>query len=150
MRQQPSDDVREFFAEFERAGNDNDIQAVIQQFAEVFLNADPNGAQPVPRAALAAALPQRKALFDSIGLLRTHLTAITETALDEHYVLVDTQWSTELRDPGALSGPLDLTSTFVLRREAGTLRIVFYLNHQDIVARIRAASSPTPEATQGR
>lgn len=111
----------------------------VDQFADVFLNVEPNGAQPVSRTALTLALPYRTAFFDAVGLVRTRLTAITETALDTHHVLVNTQWATELRDPDALAGTLNLASTFIPRRDAGTLRIVFYLNHQDILVRIRAA-----------
>ncbi len=103
------------------------------QFVEVFLNADPNGTTPVPRSALIESLPQRRQLFATIGLTETHLTAISQTTLDEHYTLVATEWAADLEGGDSLP----LSSTFLLRREAGSLRIVLYLNHLDIVAAVR-------------
>ncbi len=140
MTHQVSTDVREFFTEFERASNSGDPDAIAAQFADMFLNADPNGTQPVPRSAFIAALPHRQSLFERIGLRGTRLIDLDARPLDDHYVLVTTRWATELEDPDRFDGPLDLASTFILRREPGGLRIVFYLNHQDIIARIRAAA----------
>jgi hypothetical protein len=126
-------DVRMFFAEFERAGNTDDVALTESQFANVFLNADPNGTSAIPRTHLIDKLPQRRQFFASIGLQRTTLTAISQTTLDTHYVLAKTDWSAELEN----GDPLALSSTFMLRRENASLRIVLYLNHLDIVASVR-------------
>ena len=58
------------------------------------------------------------------------LDQLEETPLDDDHTLVRTSWILRLRD--APQGPMSLTSTFVLRREQGAWRIVFYLNHQDM------------------
>ena len=126
-------DIQSFFDDFQRAGDNDDADATKRQFAEVFLNADPNGTSPVPRSALIASLPQRRALFATIGLVRTRLTAISQTTLDERYVLVATEWAADLEGGDSLP----LSSTFLLRREAASLHIVLYLNHLDIVAAVR-------------
>lgn len=67
-----SDGVRRFFDEFERNTNGGDAGAIAAQFADVFMNADPNGAAPVPKSAFLAALPQREKLFASIGCRPAH------------------------------------------------------------------------------
>ena len=120
--------VRDFFAEFERNGNTRDLDAVANQFADVFMSADPKGAVAVPRETFLAALPHRERLFATVGLTRTRLASIRETRLDDVYTLVDTDWIGELRDGGELA----LSSTFILRREGESHVVVFYLNHQDI------------------
>jgi hypothetical protein len=55
-------------------------------------------------------------------------------------VLVETGWSAARTD-GA-SAPLTLKSTFIVRRETAGLRIVFYLNHQDLAAVLAPAQRP--------
>lgn len=138
MSDQISSDVRDFFARFEQAGNRLDLDEISGQFADPFMSADPNGVQAVPKAAFLAALPAREKLFASIGATGMRLTGITETPLDDHYILVDTQWETE--PATSETEPLSLSSAYVLRRtEDDTLQIVFYLNHQDIMEVIRAA-----------
>ena len=130
MTAQPSLEVRGFFAAFERASNQRDLQASATQFADVFLSADPNRVTAVTRQAFLDALPQRAQLFASIGHTGTRLVSLKEAPLDDRHVLADTTWETQLEDGDTLT----LSSVFLSRREPGALRIVFYLNRQDIVA----------------
>jgi hypothetical protein len=138
LSDQISSDVRDFFARFEQAGNRLDLDEISGQFADTFMSADPGGVTAVPKAAFLAALPAREKLFASIGATGMRLTGITETPLDDHYILVDTQWETE--PSTSETEPLSLSSAYVLRRtEDDRLQVVFYLNHQDITEVIRAA-----------
>lgn len=138
MADQISSAVRDFFADFERAGNELDLDVVSRQFADPFMSADPGGVQTVPKAAFLAALPAREKLFASAGARGMRLTGITETPLDDHYILADTEWETEPASDDAK--PLTLSSAFVLRRTPeGGLQVVFYLNHQDVMAVIQEA-----------
>jgi hypothetical protein len=107
---------------------------VAELFADVFLHADPHGAAPVPRHAMLAALPQRERSFAAAGLGRARLDSATETALDDHYVLLRTHWSAPSTVPDGGSGPLALDSTFLLRRDNSRLSVVVHLNHADIAA----------------
>lgn len=136
MPDQISSDVRDFFARFEQAGNRLDLDEISGQFADPFMSADPGGVRPVPKAAFLAALPGREKLFASIGATGMRLTKITETPLDDHYILVDTEWETE--PATSETEPLTLSSAYILRRtDDQTLQVVFYLNHQDIMEVIR-------------
>jgi hypothetical protein len=98
------------------------------------MSADPSGVTAVPRPAFLAALPQRQKLFDAIGARALRLTELTETRLDDSYLLVETQWSAELDTRSGQHDTMSLSSSFILRRQADSLKIVFYLNHQDIHA----------------
>jgi hypothetical protein len=63
------------------------------------------------------------------------LRSSREIELDEHHVLVRTEWT--VQPPGGRTDGLSLASAFLLRRDGDELRIVAYLNHQDIRAALR-------------
>src|SRR6516225_6667004 len=99
MPNEVSAEVHAFFDRFERASDILDVETIATLFAEVFMSADPNGVRAVPRDAFVAALPQRQKLFDLMGATAIRLTALSETQLDDNYVLVHTRWAADLRDP---------------------------------------------------
>ena len=124
-------DVRDFFRRFQSAGEDLDNELLASLFSGVFLSLDPNSATAVSPQALLAALPRRKQLFEAIGSDGLELADISEMPLDDRHTLVRTSWRLRMRNQ-ALPDPIFLHSTFILRREDGAWRIVFYLNHQDL------------------
>jgi ketosteroid isomerase-like protein len=125
----PDAQVEAFFDTFAAASDQLDTDRLAGLFAETFLAADPAGVQPVPRQAFLAALPRRAELFGAAGITRVILVDLHHHALDDTYVLARTDWRGERT--GA-SIPVRLSSTFILRRDADRLRVVFYLNHQDL------------------
>ena len=131
MRSTPRPDVREFFERYERPGQSLDAGVLARCFAKQFLSLDSSSSQALTPAALMAALPRRKALFQSIGSDGLELNGLEETPLDDMHTLVWTSWMLRLRGESA-HAPITLKSTFVLRREHGEWRIVLYLNHQDM------------------
>ena len=135
-----SDEVRLFFEEFERNSGDLNLDGIGAQFADVFMNADPERVVPVPKAAFLAALPQREKMFSGIGVTRIRLASVRETVLDSLHTLAATDWIAELKD----GDELPLASTFVLRRQGASFVVVFYLNHQDIGRLIAARSGADP------
>jgi hypothetical protein len=131
-----SDEVRQFFEAYERSDRELDRDTLDRLYAEVFLAADPNGAHPVQREQLLAALPGRRAMFEAAGVTAVTLQTLQERWLDDHYVLVETTWSAAR--PGAAD--LDLASAFLLCRGDRGLQIVLYLNHRDIVSALTSAN----------
>jgi ketosteroid isomerase-like protein len=128
--------VEAFFATFAAASDQLDVDRLAELFAETFCAADPAGVQPVPRQAFLAALPRRAELFAAAGIARVVLADLRHQALDATYVLARTDWRGERI--GA-STPVRLSSTFILRRDADRLRVVFYLNHQDLTRALGVA-----------
>jgi hypothetical protein len=128
-------DVRAFFDRYAHAGDRLDDTALTDSFHEVFLSLDPTAATPVPRAALLAALPRRKEMFESAGVGTMVLSTLGESPLDELHTLAHASWTA----PVESGEPLTLSSTFLLRRDAtgAPWRIVVYLNHQDVGELIR-------------
>jgi ketosteroid isomerase-like protein len=122
--------VEAFFDTFAAASDQLDLDRLAELFAETFLAADPAGVQPVPREAFLRVLPRRAELFAAAGITRVALTDLQHQPLDDTYVLARTDWRAERQ--GAASTAVRLSSTFILRRDADRLRVVFYLNHQDL------------------
>ena len=125
----PDGQVEAFFATFAAASHQLDTDRLAELFAETFLAADPAGVQAVSRQAFLHALPRRAELFAAAGITRVALTDLQHQPLDDTYVLARTDWRAE-RTGASL--PVRLSSTFILRREEDRLRVVFYLNHQDL------------------
>ena len=113
-----------------------------EPFHETFLSLDPAAARVVSRDQLRAALPMRTRMFASIGALGTRLGDVTVIPLDDLHALARAAWDVEFADPDA--EPLQLRSTFLLRRVEGQWVVVVYLNHQDIVQIAAARSSRSP------
>jgi hypothetical protein len=138
--------VEEFFADFEKRGNDP--SAVSDFFDDQFLSLDPSGSMVVRTDQLAAALPSRAAMFRTIGITGTRLASLALSVLDEKHVLVHTRWDSTFVEPS--SDPLELSSSFLLRRTDRGWRVAVYLNHADIAQVIarRHAASDRPERVE--
>jgi hypothetical protein len=133
----PTAEVRAFFDEFERNSAELAVDRISAQFADTFMNADPQRVMAVPRAAFIAALPQREKMFQAAGISRVRLASVRETVLDPMHVLAATDWIAESTDGAEIT----LASTFILRRQGSSFVVVFYLNHQDITT-VLAARRP--------
>jgi len=133
--------VGRFLLAFEQNNASGDIPALIAQFADVFMAAGPNGAQPVSSADFARALPKRTQLFQSLGCQSTKLVSCVETLLDARFVMAETRWKLTFVREGQAPKEVRADSLYILDMgsldaEAG-LKIVFYLAHQDLLATVR-------------
>ncbi|MBB5340467.1 hypothetical protein [Tunturiibacter gelidoferens] len=140
-------EVEDFLKRFQINANVGSAEEIVEQFADVFMSADPSGARAVPSSKLLMAIPQRKKLFEGVGGGATALVSVEQTRLDDRYVLLKTEWLMKL-DRG--SGPgedLTLRSTFVLYRSDDGLKIVFYLNHEDLMSLLRERGSLPTDKT---
>ncbi|WP_433292146.1 hypothetical protein ACQP2F_27235 [Actinoplanes sp. CA-030573] len=111
------------FESFSSAGAD---PALGECFADPFVVADTDGARPVSRAAFLQALPRRAQAFADAGVGRAALTSLTESRIDDNYLLIRTEW-----ECARLAGgdPLRLASSFLVRDDGDRLEILLYLNH---------------------
>ena len=95
----PSEAMERFFHTFESNTMRDNVDAVVSQFADVFMAANPQGAQAVRAADFALALPKKKQLFDRLGCRSTELVSLTEQRLDTRYVMATTQWKMTFEQP---------------------------------------------------
>jgi hypothetical protein len=119
----PDPDVAAFLDDYDHG----DATAL---FADTFLALDPARATAVTPAQLAAALPARRQMFAAAGVGPLNRTGARQQRLDDRHILVAADWSAE-RSTG---GPLNVASTFLLRREGDSFQIMVYLNHTDLAA----------------
>jgi hypothetical protein len=124
-----------FFADYQRNISEGKIDALVAMFAETYLNGGPHGYQFLHSAALAAGLPRRRQLLDSLGCGPSRLVSLTETPLDARFVLARTRWNFDVAaDP---AHPVAVDSTFLLDT-AEPMRILVYISHQDLVAMLKS------------
>jgi hypothetical protein len=131
------DEIEIFLKRYETNANIGTAEEIVSQFAEVFMAADPSGARPVPASVLLAAVPQRKKLFESMGSGVTTLASLEQTRLDDRYILLKTEWLVKFDRGNGRSEELRLRSTFIVQRFDDRMRIVFYLNHEDLATVLR-------------
>ncbi|MEU0560212.1 hypothetical protein [Dactylosporangium sp. NPDC006015] len=101
----------------------------VELFADPFLFADAGGARPVSRADFLAILPRRAQMFAAAGYGPAQLTRTEQQRLDEHYLLVRTDWSA----PSITGGePAELSSSYLLHEDGTSVSVVAYVNHKTV------------------
>jgi hypothetical protein len=139
--------IRRFFQTYARYSDAGDIPAIVSQFAETFMAANPNGAQCVRAADFALALPKRFQLFKDLGCESTSLVLLAETTLDNRFVMAETRWRMTFRREHQEPVEALADSLFIVNTGGQSLKIVFYLAHQDYTVMLRKSGllpSSTP------
>lgn len=129
MKTAQVNEIEEFFADFERASEDENWAHYGELFLGEFMNMDPSSAGAVARNDLIAFLPRRKAVFERAGATGTRLTRLQVERLDGTHALARTTWEVVFDREHT---PVNLETTFVLRFE-DRWRIAVYLNHGSLL-----------------
>ncbi len=119
-----------FFAACERNIAESNIDGLVAQFAETYLNGGPHGYQFLHSTDLAAGLPRRRQLLNSLGCGPSRLVSLTETPLGDRFVLAQTRWQFAV---GGVEDPILIDSSFLLDITEPA-RILVYISHHDLVA----------------
>jgi ketosteroid isomerase-like protein len=135
--QTDSERVGAFFAEYEANIAGADPTAVAAQYADSFVFAGPNGTQAVRREDFVKVLPKRQAFVKSAGLQSSKVVAVEEASVDDRCVLVKVQWSLQFESATAPVSAIDVSSTYLLQQQPDGLRIVFQLDHDDLMKRVQ-------------
>jgi hypothetical protein len=106
-------------------------------FAPVFMTAGEHGVQIVRASDLVRAIPKRRAMLEAMGCQLPQLETVRDTALDERYSLVRTEWRWRVVRAGQVVADLTLPSSFLVDRGGAMPQIVCYLPHQDITTVLR-------------
>jgi hypothetical protein len=121
-----------FISSYERNTTNNDLTAVVNQFADPFLAAGPDGSIIVPAAGFAQKLPSRKQYLEEAGLCSSKLIARRDTAVSDRYVLVSTEWQMDFVPADKPAATLTVSSSFLIDLGGGEPKILVYLTHQDL------------------
>ena len=130
--------VRKFFEDYERSMQTANSELLAGQYGDAFIFAGPQGVQAIPKDDFLKALPQREGFFKAIGLASSTIQTLEETQLDDNYVMVKTDWKLRFEKDAGRSIVDEISATYVLYRQADRLRIVFQLDHQDLLKRVQA------------
>jgi hypothetical protein len=130
--------IYRFFQLYAQKSSEDDIPALVSQFADPFVSADPHGTHCVRVADFAAVLPKRKLLFDQLGARPAVLVSLVETQLDARYVLAKTTWRFDFAGANLKEARQVLAdSTFLIDTGKQEFKIVMYMAHQDIMQVLR-------------
>jgi hypothetical protein len=130
--------VARFFQLYAQKTREDNIPALVSQFVDPFVSADPHGTRCVRLDDFAGALPKRKLLFDRLGCKPAVLVNLHETQLDARYVLAKTTWRFDfLRANSSKPEQVFADSTFLVDTGEEEFKIVMYMAHQDIMQVLR-------------
>jgi ketosteroid isomerase-like protein len=129
--------VKEFFDAYARATASCDPAFLESAYAEAFMFAGPAGVHAVKRDEFLKIVPKRKAFFAAVGLLASGIRRLDEIALDSRHVLVKAVWEFRFHKDQGREVVDEGAATYVLRREEDGLRILFQLDHQDLMKRVQ-------------
>jgi len=128
--------VKEFFAEYEKANAEFDATKIASLYTDVFMFAGPQGAQAVKKEDFVKVLPKRKEFFKSAGLVSSKVEAIEASALDARYTCAKVKWRMRFERAGAQAAENENSATYILSSAGDSFQIVFQLDHQDLAKRI--------------
>ena len=92
--------IKEFFDQYEAANADFDVMKIASFYADVFMFAGPQGAQPVKKDDFVKVLPRRKEFLRSLGLVSSKVGRVEASELDSKYVLARVLWKMRIARSG--------------------------------------------------
>jgi hypothetical protein len=130
-----SDSVVRFFEDYERGIKESDPELLGAIYNDPFLFASPNGVQVIKKEDFLKVLPKRQGFFKTLGLTSSRIQSLEETRLDNNHIMVKAYWHMQY-EKGPEQPIVDETSaTYILCVHDDLLRIVFQLDHQDLMKR---------------
>ena len=132
-----SDIVRKLFEDYERGIGTPEPELISDIYEDSFVFAGPQGVQVVRKEDLLRALPRRQAYFRSVGLVTSKVRSLEEAHLDDHSLMVKAHWDPQFEKGPGQSLVVGTSATYILRRRGDRPRIVFQLDHQDLMKRVQ-------------
>jgi hypothetical protein len=93
--------------------------------------------QVVRKEDLLRALPRRQVYFRSVGLTSSRVRSLEEARLDDDYAMVKAHWDLQFEKGPGQSLVVETSATYILHRRGDRPRIVFQLDHQDLMKRVQ-------------
>jgi hypothetical protein len=132
-----SDLVKTFFEDYERGIEAADAERIASRYEDTFAFAGPQGMQAIKKDDFLRVLPRRREFFKTVGLISSKIRSLEETRLDDDYVLVKVYWTMSFEKDFEQLIVDEISATYILHRRDDSLRIVFQLDHQDLMKRVQ-------------
>ncbi len=137
MKHSVSTAVKKFFEDYETNINAGGSEFITKAYGDPVMIAMPKGSYAFTNEAFRKMIPNRKQFFDATGLKSSSISSLEELSGDESFFIVKTVWNFHFeKNPGK---PFDVrtASTYVLRKEGDSPRIIFQLDHEDLKEKIQ-------------
>lgn len=132
--------VKAFFETYEKANSTSDYATIGDLYAETFVFAGRDAAQPVRKVDFLKVIPRMKDHFASLGLTGSRLSSVETAHLSSRYALAKVGWAMTLRTADGVLKNFDIFATYVLQRsDHDKLSILLQLDHQDLGALVNQA-----------
>ena len=132
-----SEQVWEFFLQYEDANRSSDTSAIGELYASTFMFGGPNGVHAVQREDFLRLIPKMKAHLSSLGLVESQLRSVEANQISSRYLLANVGWRMSTQSPSG-SRHVDAIASYVLSRGTDDeLSIVFQIDHQDLATAIQ-------------
>lgn len=125
--------VERFFQSYAAEINSGNAPELVAHFADSFLVAGPQGAQPVRSADFGVALPKRQKFFADLGCRSTELASVEVVPLDSRYALARTRWKMTFAPGEGDPQHVVADSDYIVDTGIDPWKIVFYLANQDLM-----------------
>jgi hypothetical protein len=99
--------------------------------------ANPQRIQPIRKEDFVKVLPRREELFRSLGLTSSTVESLEAKNLDAKYVLAKVNWKMRFERETEQLTESQNSATYILSDSGDTFQIVFQIDHQDLIQRVR-------------
>jgi hypothetical protein len=128
-------EVNGFFNRYETALATFDVNQIAACYAELFMFGGPAGVQCVKKEDFVKAVPRRKELLRSKGLVASNIDSLEAAALDSRYMFVKVIWKMHFQRGASEPVYSQNAASYILSRTGDSFQIVFQIDHQDLTKR---------------
>jgi len=139
MSHAPNSQIQKFFEEYQKS-IEQGPQIAAAQYADPIMIATPKGAYTFKNEDFIKMLPGRKDFFDKTGLKSSHIVSLEEMSDDQFYCIIKAIWSFEFKKDGSEAKNIQVPTTYILRKEKDSFKIIFQLDHEDLIEKSKLTS----------
>ncbi len=121
--------TRQLFQDYERASDKLDIERQVDFFADTFISAGPTGATAQSREQFMAMSHEAAEGYRSVGQTGAKILSMEESAISDHYSMVEIHWGVTFKKLG--DKPVEFDVTYFLQKTGPEPKIIMFVAHQD-------------------
>jgi hypothetical protein len=123
------DNLKKFFAEYEAAFQDLDIERQAPLFADTFVSAGPKGVIAQTKAEFLKLAGQGAAFYKSLGLHSAKILWMQEFPISKNYTMVNVHWGVKFFKTG--DTPIEFDVSYLVHIDGTDCEIILFISHED-------------------
>ncbi len=124
-----ANDIKNLFAEYEKAFSALDIEKNAEFFADAFISAGPKGAIAQSKSEFLQMAGQAAEFYRSVGQEYAKILALEEFPISDHYTLVKVHWGAKFQKTGDRLIEFDVS--YLVQKTGPEPKIILFIAHQD-------------------